>query len=274
MCLEQLLFSYRPALQPLAPTVLAPLFESVAAIHRTTEELLGRLEHILEGFVLRDAGTAAAPTVDAAGAADAAVAERELWAAAALAEAFTPHVSGGGGDTRAADGASAVRASPAAMRRQLEQHPLSRYRAFVNRFDASLLALSSLGGVSAFHNRVRQVSSTLHSSHTLNDLLITPIQRPPRYLMLLERARDAFGKTGAMASAWSALDGASALVRAVVSSLNEAKRESDAFHQVGDQSVPSPPRPHYLTRSFSPTTSPNPSRPPPHSSLLARPTPL
>ena len=40
--LDALLHSYRPALQPLAPTVLTQLFAALSAVQHTSEELLGR----------------------------------------------------------------------------------------------------------------------------------------------------------------------------------------------------------------------------------------
>ena len=43
-----------PALQPLAPTVLTQLFAALAAVQHTSEELLGRMEHVLEGYLLHD----------------------------------------------------------------------------------------------------------------------------------------------------------------------------------------------------------------------------
>jgi hypothetical protein len=238
--LEQLLTGFRPALQPLAPTVLTPLFESIGAIHRTSEELLGRLEHVQEicmnsREIVPGAGSMPIGRREAM--------EREVWAAAALAEAFRPPTA------------------------SLREHPLSRYRAFVNHFDAGLSALSSLMGVPAFDSRVRQVTTQLRSTRTLNDLLITPVQRPPRYLMLLESAEKAFAKAAAAATAAAAaadgdgaqgagsgespfsaaaaaaggVEGAGAalraaveVVRAAVLDLNEAKRESDGFNQVSE----------------------------------------
>ena len=53
--LDALLSSYRPALQPLAPTVLTPLFKSIEGIHHASEELLGRVDAILEGYLLQRA---------------------------------------------------------------------------------------------------------------------------------------------------------------------------------------------------------------------------
>ena len=66
--LDALLSAYRPALQPLAPTVLRPLFASVEGIHLASEELLGKVEYILEGVVLGGGGeAAAAAAVDGGG---------------------------------------------------------------------------------------------------------------------------------------------------------------------------------------------------------------
>ena len=145
------------------------------------------------------------------------------------------------------------------------------------RYDEAIDSLAALMEVATFASRVRHVASRLHSTNRLNDLLITPIQRPPRYLLLLERARDALvaadaaraaggGRVGGGVKAAGIADGRSAdahgsalastaaaaalspvpapsaaqaalaaavvEVRAVVSALNEAKRECDAFTQV------------------------------------------
>ena len=257
--LDALLQSYRPALQPLAPSVLAPVFIALDAIHVTSEELLGKVEFILEGYLLHAEHAASAPP--SSGGAGGWAADREQWAAAALAEAFvpkaalqralssTPHGAMAPSSTSSSSAAAAVAGGSAA---ESEHHPLYRYRSYVNHYEHALRGLASLMGVSAFAKSVHRVASQLGQHAGLQDLLITPIQRPPRYLMLLERAYKCFDAQAApppastnaetdaspaptptpVGNARAALLAASEVVRSLVSNINEAKRESDAFERV------------------------------------------
>ena len=97
-----------------------------------------------------------------------------------------------------------------------------------------------LAKVPSFDARARAVAASLGLRHTLADMLIMPIQRPPRYLMLLERAlhilqaavaADAAGWVE-MASPLAPLEAAVATVREVVADLNECKRETDTLREV------------------------------------------
>ena len=91
-----------------------------------------------------------------------------------------------------------------------------------------LLELPSFGG------RVRGGGEATDLTHTLADPLITPIQRPPRCVMLLEAAVAALEKGGGDGAGGGevALRAALEVVRDVVSALNEAararRRRSDA----------------------------------------------
>ena len=150
-------------------------------------------------------------------------------------------------------------------------HPLIRYRRYVNHYETAITNLGSLLSNPTFASRVRHVFASLGLSQQLHDLLITPIQRPPRYLMLLERATKLFapkpvpadalpanaedssadptrslepcgdptrsleprgGRHTAPTGAYLALEAATGAVRTMVQSINEAKRESDAFLEV------------------------------------------
>ena len=186
-----LLHSYRPALLRLVPSLA--IFDGLEAIQKVSEELLGRLEPI--------------PLASSVAAAEAsAEAEALSWTAAALGAALVPR---GGGAA---------------------EHALNRYRPFINTFDASLRTARELLELPSFGGRVRAVAASLGSTHTLADLLITPIQRPPRYVMLLEAAVAALEKGGGDGAGGGAvaLRAALEVVRDVVSALNEAKRERDA----------------------------------------------
>ena len=134
------------------------IFDGLEAIQKVSEELLGRLEPI--------------PLASSVAAAEAsAEAEALSWTVAALGAALVPR--GGAAE-----------------------HALNRYRPFINTFDASLRTARELLELPSFGGRVRAVAAAIGSTHTLADLLITPIQRPPRYVMLLEAAVAALEKGG------------------------------------------------------------------------------
>ena len=201
--LEQLLRHFRPTLQPLAPSLVRAVFDELGLIYNVSEELLGRLEPIPEVIT-----TAADPSEPAL----------LSWAASALAAAFTPHAALSG-------------AAP---------HPLRAYRPFVNHYDDTASKLAELAKVPTFDARAKAVAASLGISHTLADMLIMPIQRPPRYLMLLERALAILrAAVAADAAGWASLDAplapleaAVATVREVVRDLNECKRETDTLLEV------------------------------------------
>ena len=135
--LTLVLQEYRPALQPLAPTALTPVFEALEAIQRTSEELLGRLEHVLEAYMLMRGGDGggkggghrgSAYGGDGSDGGDGGEQRLngEQLAAAALAQAFLPH----GAPARGATGGPSER--PLAVRGV--SHPLDRYRPYVNAY--------------------------------------------------------------------------------------------------------------------------------------------
>ena len=155
--LDALLQSYRPALQPLAPSVLTPVFGALEAIHVTSEELLGKVEFILEGYLLHAEHAASAPPARAAPVAGPPTESsgpprrspnrscpsrlstrplRTSWGDGAVVDVV---VVGGGGSGWGSAAES-------------EHHPLYRYRSYVNQYEHALRGLASLMGVS----RLRQ----------------------------------------------------------------------------------------------------------------------
>ena len=73
------------------------------------------------------------------------------------------------------------------------------------------------------------MASTLGSQYNLHDIFIMPVQRLPRYMLLLEAAAAAMPPSDPGAAA---LKGAVEAVRAVVSAVNEGKRDADNFEKV------------------------------------------
>ena len=142
--LEQLLRHFRPALQPLAPSLASAIFEGLGAIVTVSEvqrdpgdiwtlkppestscisqELLGRLEAIPEVLLAADAVPDDPALLS--------------WAVGALAASFMPH---------------AVLSGAAA-------HPLRAYRAFVNHYEDTSARLAELGKVPSFAVRAKQVA--------------------------------------------------------------------------------------------------------------------
>ena len=134
-----------------------------------SEELLGKLESLLLSSVV--------PLPAAAEGED-----QGYWAAAALAAAFAPpHLD-------------------------QSEHPLLIYKQYINRYERVAESLNELLEVGSFAARTRKVASSLHSQHNLHDLFIMPVQRLPRYMLLLEAAAAAMPPSD---------PGAAALKRAV-----------------------------------------------------------
>ena len=160
--LDALQHSYRPALQPIAPTVLTQLFAALSAVKHTSEELLGRVEFILEGYLLSTQHSQQRTQQPE---------DREQWAAAALAEAFTPGSSSSHGSSGSHGGSSSdglangsfetTRCSATALTSTTMSRPSSA---------SESLMRSSV----TFAMRCRQVAEAVGLSQSLQALVITP----------------------------------------------------------------------------------------------------
>ncbi|KAL1527259.1 hypothetical protein AB1Y20_015934 [Prymnesium parvum] len=189
---EQLLCEYRPALEPLAPTLLRAVFDELPPLQRLSEELLGKLDSLARASAVQLPAAAEGEP-------------QGYWPAAALAATFAPsHV-------------------------EAEAHPLLRYQRYINQYESVAETLAELLAVGTFSERARRVAASLGSGLQLHDLFIMPVQRLPRYVLLLEAAAAAIPAEDA---SHAALLRAVAVVRAVVTAVNEGKREADSFERV------------------------------------------
>lgn len=155
LSIQQLLASYRPALEPLAPNTLAPVFDELQPILFLSEELLGKLEFLLLSSVIQLPSPAKGEL-------------QGYWPAAALAAAF------------------------AASHLPASEHPLLLYKRYINQYEGVAEALSDIMEVSSLAKRAAQVAASLGSGLRLHDLFIMPVQVRP---VALDSEREGGGAT-------------------------------------------------------------------------------